>query len=68
MVIMAITVYLRKEKFEFDDTTLTANELLEKMDLSPQAYLVVRNKGLLTGREVIKDGEEVRIIAVISGG
>jgi len=65
---MAITVYLRKEKFEFEVKSLTANELLAKMDLSPQAFLVVRNKGLLTGREEIKDGEEVQIIAVISGG
>ena len=65
---MAITAYLRKEKFEFEEKTLTANELLEKMGLSPQAFLLVRNKGLLTGRELINDGEEVRIIAVISGG
>lgn len=65
---MAITVYLRKDKFEFEEKTLTADEVLKKLDLSPQAFLVVRDKRLLTGRELVRDGEEVRIIAVISGG
>jgi len=65
---MPVTVYLRKEKLVIEETGLSVNDLLRKMDLSPQAYLVVRNKSLLTGREILKDGDEVRIIAVISGG
>ena len=65
---MPVTVYLRKEKHVIEETGLSVNDLLRKMDLSPQAYLVVRNKSLLTGREILKDGDEVRIIAVISGG
>lgn len=65
---MPVIVYLRKEKFIIEETGLSADELLKKLDLSPQAHLVVREKKLLTGREVLRDGDEVRIIAVISGG
>jgi sulfur carrier protein ThiS len=65
---MPVTVNLRKEKIIFEETGLSAEELLKKMELSPQAYLVVRNKKLLAGREILKDGDEIRIIAVISGG
>ncbi len=65
---MSVTVFLRKEKFVFEETGLSVDELLKKMDLSPQAYLVIRNKKLLTGREMLQDGDELRVIAVISGG
>ena len=65
---MSITVNLRKEKMELVEKSITADELLRRLDLSPQAYLVVKDKGLMTGREIIRDGEEVHIIAVISGG
>ncbi|MEM5775462.1 MAG: MoaD/ThiS family protein [Anaerolineaceae bacterium] len=65
---MSVTVYLRKEKFVFEETGLSVDELLKKMDLSPQAYLVIRNKKLMTGREMLQDGDELRVIAVISGG
>jgi sulfur carrier protein ThiS len=51
-----------------EESGLSVNDLLKKMNLSPQAYLVVRGKDLLTGREILKDGDEIRIIAVISGG
>ncbi len=36
--------------------------------LSPSAYLIVRNKELVTDDEIIKSGDTIELIAVISGG
>lgn len=65
---MSITVYLRKEKFEIEDKSISVGELFRQLDLSPQAYLAVRNLNLMTEKDIVYDGEEVRIIPVISGG
>lgn len=65
---MTISVYLRKEHYELDEKQISAGEVLNRLGLSPQAYLVVRDLNLLTDKDIIHDGEEVRIIAVISGG
>jgi sulfur carrier protein ThiS len=65
---MAVIVYLRKEKIIFEESGISVDAMLKKLDLSPQAYLAVRNNKLLTGRELLRDGDEIRIIPVISGG
>ncbi len=65
---MSITVFLRKEQFVVEDKSISVGELFKKMDLSPQAFLAVRNLNLLTEKDMLNDGDEVRIIPVISGG
>jgi sulfur carrier protein ThiS len=39
-----------------------------KLGFSPASLLATRDGVLLTDDEIIKDGEEIRLIAVISGG
>jgi sulfur carrier protein ThiS len=41
---------------------------MEDLQLSPQAYLAVRNGQLLTADERILEDEVVELIAVVSGG
>ena len=65
---MPLTVHLRKDTLIIEESGISVNDLLKKMNLSPQAYLVVRGKELLAGREILKDGDEIRVIPVISGG
>jgi len=47
---------------------LTARAAIEKVGLDPEAVLVVRNDRLITDDTVLEEGDEVRLIAVISGG
>jgi len=47
---------------------LTARAAIEKVGLDPEAVLVVRNDKLITDDIVLEEGDEVRLIAVISGG
>ena len=42
--------------------------ILEDLQLSQQAYLVVRDGTLLTGDDRIKDGDVIELIPVVSGG
>ena len=47
---------------------MTVRSALLKLGLSPEAHLATRDGMLLTDDEIIKEGEEIRLIAVISGG
>jgi sulfur carrier protein len=47
---------------------LTARAAIEKVGLDPEAVLVVRNGQLITDDTMLKEGDEVKLIAVISGG
>ncbi len=48
------------------DTTVA--KALRMMELLPEAHLVMRNGELLTEHELLRDGDEIVIISVISGG
>ena len=47
---------------------MTARAAIEKVGLEPEAVLVVRNGKLVTDDTILNDDDEVRLIAVISGG
>jgi len=47
---------------------LTARTAIEKVGLDPEAVLIVRNDKLITDDTVLQEGDEVKLIAVISGG
>jgi sulfur carrier protein ThiS len=47
---------------------LTARAAIEKVGLDPEAVLIVRNGTLITDDTVLEEGDEVKLIAVISGG
>ncbi len=46
----------------------TGMDLLKRLDLSPDAHLLLRGDLPIPVDEPLKDGEVVRILAVISGG
>jgi sulfur carrier protein ThiS len=64
---MPITLILRKKEYQLDGT-LTVRQALEKLELSPETHLVVRNGELLNEREPLKNGDIVKVVPVISGG
>jgi len=46
----------------------TIRDTLKSLDLNPQAYLPVKNNELISEDTVIGEGDEILLIAVISGG
>lgn len=47
---------------------MTARDAIKKVGLDPEAVLVVRNGELVTDDVVLCDGDEVKLVAVVSGG
>ena len=47
---------------------ITARDALKKIGLDPESVLVVVNGKLVTDDVVLREGDEVKLIAVVSGG
>jgi sulfur carrier protein ThiS len=65
---MAIKLILRKKEFILEGSSIQVKTALQQLNLSPEAHLLVRNGDLLNENDWLKDGDEVKIVAVISGG
>lgn len=65
---MAIKLMLRKQQFEINEKSIQVKEALQVIHLSPESHLVVRQGDLLNEYDYLKDGDEVKIVPVISGG
>ncbi len=60
-------VEFRRRVFEFDER-MKVKELLEKLNLSPESTIVVRDDEVLTEDEWLEEDDEVKVISAISGG
>ena len=47
---------------------MTARAAIKKVGLDPEAVLVIRNGQLVTDDTLLQETDEVKLIAVISGG
>lgn len=47
---------------------MRVKQLLEQLQLTPAAYLVIRGDDLVTEDEKLNDGDTIEIRSVISGG
>ncbi len=47
---------------------MTARDAIKKVGLDPEAVLVIRNGALVTDDAILRDGDKVKLIAVVSGG
>jgi sulfur carrier protein len=47
---------------------MRVKQLLEQLQLTPEAYLVIRGDELVTEDEKLNDGDSIEIRSVISGG
>lgn len=66
---MTITIIYRRTETQIEKPVdLTVSKLLNQMNLLPEANLVIRKGELLTEHELIKDGDIIKIVPVISGG
>lgn len=46
----------------------TARDVILKIGLDPEAVLVLRNGKLVDDSAILQDGDEVKLISVVSGG
>ncbi|MEA3397426.1 MAG: MoaD/ThiS family protein [Chloroflexota bacterium] len=60
-------VSYRDKRWEFD-RRMPVYRLLEQLSLLPENVLVLRNGQLVTEDQPLQPGDEVKIIAVVSGG
>lgn len=64
---MPVTLILRKKEYTVEGT-ITVKEALKQLGLSPESHLVLRDGELLNENDVLRNGEVVKLVAVISGG
>jgi sulfur carrier protein ThiS len=62
-----IKLKYRKQEWELDGK-YTLRRAIERVGLNPEAVLAVRDGELITEDTRLRDGDEVRLVAVISGG
>ncbi|MFN3869943.1 MAG: MoaD/ThiS family protein [Aquificaceae bacterium] len=58
----------QRRELEFNKDKVSAFDILKAFGLSREYAFVVRGDEILEDKDVIKDGEEVRVINAISGG
>ena len=64
---MGATIILRDERYEVK-AGMTILSALKKLEIPIEAVLPTRNGELIPEDELIEEGDEIKLIAVISGG
>lgn len=65
---MSIRLVLRKQEFQLDEKSIPVKQVFRQLNLSPETHLLVRNGELLNENDWLRDGDEIKIVPVISGG
>lgn len=58
---------LRDKKFEAKPGS-TLMDALKKIDILPESVIAVRDGEMILQDEILKDGDNIRLVSVISGG
>lgn len=64
---MTVKITLREKTFEVR-AGMTLRDALKKIEIQSEAVLPTRIGELITDDEILREGDEIRLIAVISGG
>jgi len=64
---MAVKLILRDKEYEVKPG-MTLLDSLRKADIVPESVIATKNGEMIVEDEILKDGDVVRLIAVISGG
>jgi sulfur carrier protein ThiS len=62
-----VEVVFRDKKFQVKDN-IAARDALRKLGIEPEGVLVVVNGKLTTDDVILKEGDKVKLVAVVSGG
>jgi sulfur carrier protein len=66
-VAMSVKLILRGKEYEVKPG-MTVGHALEKIGVNPETVLATRAGELITEDEIVKDGDVIKLVAVISGG
>lgn len=64
---MSVQIILRTKKYSLPPGK-TLKESLLFLGLNPESYLAVKNGEMITDDTCLKQGDQIKLIAVISGG
>ncbi len=64
---MSAILKLRKQKYEVR-SGMTVRDAMLKHDIDPEVVIPTRDGELIDDDEVMRDGETIRLVPVISGG
>lgn len=64
---MTVTLILRDREFEVKHGMMLL-DALRKMGVLPESVIATRDGEMIVDDEILKDGDVVKLIAVISGG
>ncbi len=62
-----VEIVFRNKKLEVKEN-ITARDALKKLNIEPESVLVVVNGRLTTDDVVLREGDKVKLVAVVSGG
>lgn len=64
---MTVKLILRKQEFEVR-AGMTLLAALKKCNVLPESVLATRNGEMIEEDEILKEGDVIKLVAVISGG
>lgn len=64
---MAVKLILRDKEYEVKQG-MALLDALKKCQIVPESVIAIREGEMILDDEILKDGDEVKLIAVISGG
>lgn len=64
---MTATIILRDQEYEIKHG-MTIRSALLKLEIQPEAVIATRQGELMTDDELIEEGDEIKLVSVISGG
>jgi sulfur carrier protein len=64
---MPAKLKLRDDEYEVR-SGMTVRAAMQKVGIQPESVIPTRNGDLITEDEILKDGDQIRLVAVISGG
>jgi sulfur carrier protein ThiS len=64
---MAVEIKLRDKVYHIP-AGQTLGKVMKSLGFSPESYLAVRNGEMITEDEILKEGDQIQLVAVISGG
>ena len=64
---MAVTLILRDQEYEVRPG-MTLRDALRKLEILSESVLATRDGEMIVDEEILRDGEVIKLIAVISGG
>ncbi|HAX69077.1 MAG TPA: thiamine biosynthesis protein ThiS [Anaerolineae bacterium] len=62
-----VKLILRNQEFEVK-AGMALLDALKKSNIVPEAVIATRNGEMITEDEILKDGDVIKLVAVISGG